>query len=189
MRAMSGDRGGAAQVEEPTTDAALAAVYARGRERSALERLVERRWSEAVRVARRALGDPAAAEDAAQDAMVRMAAGLGRYDAGRAFDPWFRTVLANAVRDALRALAATRSREPSPAEPESAPPLSPAYWREGFAGYRLRMTSPSIAVFDAAVDPIEPGRTGDRWFHVDETGAIRFSTTGAAGRDSPRLGG
>jgi type II secretory pathway pseudopilin PulG len=41
--------------------------------------------------------------------------------------------------------------------------------------------------FDANADPITPGATGNRHFHVDESGVIRAETSAPAGRDSPPL--
>ena len=34
--------------------------------------------------------------------------------------------------------------------------------------------------WDLRADPSTPGRTGDRYFFIDESGVIRFSTTGTA---------
>jgi type IV pilus assembly protein PilA len=41
--------------------------------------------------------------------------------------------------------------------------------------------------FDANADPITPGATGNRHFHVDESVVIRVETSRPAGRDSPAL--
>jgi len=93
------------------TDEALAQAYARTGDRGALERLVARRFPEACRLAERALGDPAAAEDVAQEACLRLLDGLQAYDPRRPFGPWFRTIVANAVRDAARAGKSRKTRE------------------------------------------------------------------------------
>ena len=37
--------------------------------------------------------------------------------------------------------------------------------------------------------PVSPGKSGDRYFFVDDTGVIRFSTTGPAGPTSTAIGG
>lgn len=42
--------------------------------------------------------------------------------------------------------------------------------------------------FDINADPITPGATGTRHFHIDESGEIRFEMSAPAGRNSPRLG-
>jgi RNA polymerase sigma-70 factor (ECF subfamily) len=95
---------------EPT-DEALARAFQRSGDRAALERLLARRWGEAVRTAGAALGDPAAAEDAAQEACLRVLAGIAAYDPARPFGPWFRTVLASAIKDAMRSSRSRRARE------------------------------------------------------------------------------
>jgi type IV pilus assembly protein PilA len=41
--------------------------------------------------------------------------------------------------------------------------------------------------FDANADPITPGTTGARHFHIDESGVIRVWMSAPAGRDSPLL--
>jgi type II secretory pathway pseudopilin PulG len=41
--------------------------------------------------------------------------------------------------------------------------------------------------FDANADPISPGKTGYRHFHVDESGVIRVENSAPAGRNSPTL--
>lgn len=40
--------------------------------------------------------------------------------------------------------------------------------------------APDQFAFTIEADPSTPGTTGDRWFMVDETGVIRFSTAGTA---------
>src|SRR5688572_7808882 len=80
------------------TSEALLAAYARTGDEAALAALVERHWAHAWRIAMRSLGDPAAAEDAAQEAMVALARGAGRFDDGAAFLPWFYALVLNAVR-------------------------------------------------------------------------------------------
>lgn len=39
--------------------------------------------------------------------------------------------------------------------------------------------------FFANADPVAPGKSGDRWFYIDGTGVIRYSTSGPAGATSP----
>ena len=38
--------------------------------------------------------------------------------------------------------------------------------------------------YTATADPVTPGRTGNRYFFVDESGVVRFATGGAADADS-----
>lgn len=84
------------------TDEELLRDYAQAGSPGALEALVARHWPLAYRVALRALGDPGAAEDAAQESLVWLARGARRFEAGCAFLPWFRTIVGNSVRTALR---------------------------------------------------------------------------------------
>jgi RNA polymerase sigma-70 factor (ECF subfamily) len=92
-------------------DEDLLAAYARSRDADALGELVKRRWPEAYRIALRALGDPGAAEDAAQEAFVRLLRAARTFDPGRPFGPWFRKIVLNAVRRHIRASDRRRRHE------------------------------------------------------------------------------
>src|SRR5581483_5233804 len=105
-----------------SSDEALVLAYAREGDRGALERLVERHFAAAYRLAVKVLGDPGAAEDAAEEAFVNLIRGARRFQEGRAFAPWFTTFVLNAVRNASRSRArrerherAAATRRPSPA--------------------------------------------------------------------------
>ena len=50
----------------------------------------------------RMLGDPAEAQDVAQEALLRAYRALGRFEIGRRFSPWVCAIAANAARDHLR---------------------------------------------------------------------------------------
>src|SRR5215210_5667421 len=70
---------------------------------SGLEVLVRRHQVRAVQAAYLILGDRALAEDVAQDAFVKAYEGIGRFEAGRPFGPWFMEVVVNgAVKMAAR---------------------------------------------------------------------------------------
>lgn len=84
---------------ETSTDEVLLARYAQSVDRGALGAIVSRRWPEAYRLAFRLLGDPGAAEDAAQEAFCALIRGARSYDPARAFGPWFRTLVLNAARN------------------------------------------------------------------------------------------
>jgi prepilin-type N-terminal cleavage/methylation domain-containing protein len=43
--------------------------------------------------------------------------------------------------------------------------------------------------WSAKADPAQPGKSGDRYFFIDETGVIRFCTSQAADASSPPIGG
>lgn len=79
-------------VDRPDEDLARAAQ--RG-DPDAVSALFARHWPAACRTARLLGGDAAAAEDVAQEAMVRAFGRLHRFDASRRFAPWLRRVVIN----------------------------------------------------------------------------------------------
>jgi RNA polymerase sigma-70 factor (ECF subfamily) len=90
--------GGSTVVQE--TDEALLGLYAREDDRAALEEIVRRHWPEAFRLAHRMLGDRGLAEDVAQQSFIALIRGAGKFEEGRSFGPWFRTVVMNTARNA-----------------------------------------------------------------------------------------
>ncbi|MCB9688329.1 MAG: sigma-70 family RNA polymerase sigma factor [Alphaproteobacteria bacterium] len=70
---------------------------ARG-DRTALRRVVQVWYPQMRRWALVTCGDPQTAEDAVQDALVRLVRFVGRYDPDRPFGPWLRTLVVNACR-------------------------------------------------------------------------------------------
>lgn len=60
-----------------------------------MEVLFARHWPGACRAARLLTGDTAAAEDVAQDALVRAFGRLHRFDTSRPFAPWLRRIVIN----------------------------------------------------------------------------------------------
>ena len=55
------------------------------------------------------------------------------------------------------------------------------------AGYTFSYTSTGVTyTFNGG--PTDPGESGYRYFYVDPTGVVRFSTTGAASSSSSALG-
>jgi RNA polymerase sigma-70 factor (ECF subfamily) len=92
------------------SDDALVLAFARERDEAALDALIKRHWADAYRLALRALGDPASAEDAAQEAFIKLARGAPRYRTGT-FEPWFRRLVVNAVKDHARAAGRRRRHE------------------------------------------------------------------------------
>jgi RNA polymerase sigma factor (sigma-70 family) len=99
---------------------------ARRGEVSAYEELVRRYQGIAHRVAYLVTGDPAEAEDAAQQAFVKAYRALDRFDVERAFRPWLLRIVANeatnlrrsAGRRASLELAAAREADPVAPSPE-----------------------------------------------------------------------
>lgn len=86
-----------------------------------LEALVARHWAAAYHLALPLTGDPAAAEDAAQDAFVRVLEQASRFDPRRAFRPWLLRIVRNVALDQRRARE-RRARHEARA-PEAARPL------------------------------------------------------------------
>ncbi len=84
------------------TDEALLLRWVREADADALAALIDRRWPGAYRFARRCLGDPAIAEDAAQEAFLGLLRAAPRFRPEARFDPWWATILINAVKKAGR---------------------------------------------------------------------------------------
>jgi prepilin-type N-terminal cleavage/methylation domain-containing protein len=56
-------------------------------------------------------------------------------------------------------------------------------------GYVFVITIADSYHFEATADPLIPGRTGDRHFFIDDSGVIRYATSGAANSTSIPVGG
>jgi prepilin-type N-terminal cleavage/methylation domain-containing protein len=56
-------------------------------------------------------------------------------------------------------------------------------------GYGFTIVSATPFEWQARAEPLIPGRLGGRYFFVDESGVIRFNTTGPAGPTDPDVGG
>ena len=101
----------------PPTDADLAAA-ARAGDRAAFGTLVERHQPALLRTCRRALGDPAAAPEVAQEAVLQALVGLDSLRDDGAFGPWLCGIGHN--------LARRSRRTPAPLPLEAAPePVAP----------------------------------------------------------------
>jgi RNA polymerase sigma-70 factor (ECF subfamily) len=85
---------------------------ARAGSSEALDELLARHWDQACRTATLIAGDPIAAEDVAQEAMLAAIKGLPRFDARRRFGPWLHRITVNKALDHLRAA----KRRPQTAE-------------------------------------------------------------------------
>ncbi|MFO7590281.1 MAG: RNA polymerase sigma factor [Acidimicrobiia bacterium] len=94
-----------------STDGDLADAAAAG-ERGALEVLLDRHAERVHAVCRRVVGSAEDALDAAQEALVAIAQGIGRFDGRSAFSTWCYRVATNAALDELR----RRGRRPTPTE-------------------------------------------------------------------------
>ena len=102
---MRGEQGLATRVDD---DAALVA-RARNGDGAALDALVSRHHASVYAVAYRILGDPDAAEDAAQDAFVKAIRGLEGFRADASFKTWLLRIAANTATSVGRTR--TRRRE------------------------------------------------------------------------------
>lgn len=93
------------------TDEELVAAVAR-QEDDAIDLLVERYWRRSYLVAHGLVGgDPAAAEDVAQETFVQVLRSAGRFQAGASFRPWFFQILRNVAAKQGRGEERRRRRE------------------------------------------------------------------------------
>jgi len=92
-------------------DEELLARFAGGGDAAAFAALVDRHWARALRIAARVLGDPAAAEDVAQEAFLKLASQAARFEPGRSFGGFFYVLVLNCARDAGRRRADRRRLE------------------------------------------------------------------------------
>src|SRR5262252_2331260 len=101
----------------PQTDAELYGSYRDRRDEDALRSLMARYWDRAFRLAWRIVRDPAEAEDAAQQALVKAARGGWRGEAP--FSVWLTRIVVNEARNAA---AAGRRRARHEVAARGAPP-------------------------------------------------------------------
>lgn len=94
-----------AKAETPFSEARLIAD-AQGGSEEALEQLVRRHWPLAYRAAYLVVGDAAAAEDVAQEALMAAIRSLERFDRRRPFGAWLHRIAVNRAIDHVRARAA-----------------------------------------------------------------------------------
>jgi RNA polymerase sigma-70 factor (ECF subfamily) len=85
----------------PRDDAELVRA-AQGGDRDALDQLFRRHYDRVHAVCRRITGNDADAADAAQEAMIAMVRGLGRFDGRATFGTWAYRIATNASLDELR---------------------------------------------------------------------------------------
>ena len=97
-----------------STDEALVAAAQRGY-RDALDQLLRRHYDRIHAVCRRNAGTTRDADDAAQEALIRVVRALDRFDGRATFATWSYRIATNACLDALR------RRKDSPSEPAHEP--------------------------------------------------------------------
>jgi len=88
--------------EEIKSASSLMKAFQSHGDETAFERIFSRFVGPAMGVARRLLSDPARAEDAVQEAFMRVIRKRSQYDASYDFAPWFYTILRNICTDMLR---------------------------------------------------------------------------------------
>ena len=118
----------AGATSHPDLGQLVAAAQSNGGE--ALERLLREARPKLLALAMRVLGDPDEAEDAVQDAMVKVWRHLGRFEGRAQFTTWLHRVAVNAALDRVRRRGAVHVPSGTPDEPrhdaaESAPPETP----------------------------------------------------------------
>lgn len=101
-------------------DGALIRDAQRGSE-EALEQLFRRHWRRAHRAAYLVIGDPAAAEDVAQESFLAAIRALDRFDRRRPFGPWLHRITVNRAIDYSRARALRAESALSGATDRAAP--------------------------------------------------------------------
>jgi RNA polymerase sigma factor (sigma-70 family) len=110
---------GADRAEEQ--DERLAERAAKG-DRAAFEALVTRHRQAVYRLCWSATGNPADADDAAQETFVRLFRSLSSYDASRPFAPWLRKIAWNTSMSVYRDARSGVPRVPESEAPEAADP-------------------------------------------------------------------
>ena len=88
--------------EPDTTDEALMSRFRDVFDQAAFDTLLSRHYSRALLVAGRLLGDHAAAEDAVQEAFIRVVRSRREFDPARSFAGWFYTIVRHVATDLLR---------------------------------------------------------------------------------------
>ena len=86
-----------------STDPDLLLRFARSGDREALGILFQRHAGYAYRTALTVLGDPGMAEDAVQEAFLKVMRSAGSFDPGRPLRPWLKTLVIRTAMDRLRA--------------------------------------------------------------------------------------
>lgn len=82
-----------------------------------LEKLLERHWNPATRVAYAIVKDSNIAEDVVQEAFLRVLRDPARFDSRRPFRPWFYRIVTNEARSQLRTSGRRLAREVAQARP------------------------------------------------------------------------
>lgn len=131
-----------ADIARQLADSDLVAA-AQGGDRAALDQLLRRHYDRIHAVCRRVTGNVRDADDACQEAMIKIARSLPRFDGRSAFTTWAYRVATNAALDELR----RRQRRPLlRAVPDEERPDEPS---DATASARLDMVAERLAIDDA----------------------------------------
>jgi RNA polymerase sigma-70 factor (ECF subfamily) len=118
--AKSPQSGGAISQLSPVPDATLIATAQAG-DPAALQRVLAAARPRLVALALRILGDPDEAEDAVQEAMVKVWRNLGRFEGRAAFGTWLHRIAVNAALDRVRRRASGARSQPRTEEHDDRP--------------------------------------------------------------------
>jgi len=159
----------------PTSDQALMARTAEG-DRSAFDTLAARYLLRLRRAALRVLGDPAAAEDVAQDTLLRAWTRARSYDPSQAaVATWLHRIAVNAAIDRVRA---TR---PSTAVPDDLHDTAPAADTVIAVQQRSRMLAEAIATLPDRQRTALTLTYDHAWSGQDAAQALQVSTRALEG--------
>jgi RNA polymerase sigma-70 factor (ECF subfamily) len=162
-------------MQDDSTDNELMARIAAG-DRTAFDTLAGRYLLRLRRAAMRVLGDPAAAEDVAQDALLRAWSRAGSFDPSQAgASTWLHRIAVNAAIDRLRA---TR---PSGAMPEDLADPAPAADAALIAEERKRLLAAAIATLPDRQRTAIALTYGEGWSGQDAARALSVSTRALEG--------
>mgnify|MGYP003999890215 FL=1 len=113
----------------PLSDDELVAA-AQGGDRNALDQLLRRHYDRIYAVCRRVTGGTSDADDACQEALIKISRSLPRFDGRAAFSTWAYRIATNASLDELRkrkrrpSLHSVRTGEEDGGEPEQVDPMA-----------------------------------------------------------------
>ena len=114
-------------------------IRAASGDQSAAERLLERYWGLAFRVALRLTSDPALAEDSARGAFLKAFAGPERFDPQRLFRPWFLTLAASEALMISRSASRPQAHEGPALRAQAEDALTQVDLREAVATHLSRL--------------------------------------------------
>lgn len=125
---------------DPAVDDRALVAAAQAGDRAAMEQLVRSQYDRILGVCRRITGNESDAADAAQEALIAMVRGIGRFDGRSAFSTWVYRIATNASLDELR----RRRRRPLTVVPSDDHPAHEA--SDPHAGERFEQVAEREAI-------------------------------------------